>query len=158
MDKRRVSRARVLLTGRIIFNNRCSVINCTVRDISDTGAQISFDRPVDIPRDVELDIPKRGAPSAARVIWSRGNNHGLVFVSGQSVSKDPHAVVMSSGLAPANPDLVEQTMSGDVALALQTILDDAQQRIAQAAGVPVTAVRLKAEIDESAAGRRAIAS
>ena len=41
MEKRKSSRARSLLAGRIIFNNRTSVIDCTVRDISDTGAKTS---------------------------------------------------------------------------------------------------------------------
>ena len=42
MEKRNSTRTRCLLTGRIIFNNRSSVIDCTVRDISDDGGRTHF--------------------------------------------------------------------------------------------------------------------
>ncbi len=59
VEKRKSRRARSLLAGRIIFNNRKSVIDCSVRDISDTGAKLAFAHPVLLPPEFELDIPKR---------------------------------------------------------------------------------------------------
>jgi hypothetical protein len=43
MQERRSSkRWGAYLKARIVFNNRSSVLDCTVRDLSDTGAGISF--------------------------------------------------------------------------------------------------------------------
>ncbi len=79
MEKRSSTRTRCLLTGRIIFNNRSSVIDCTVRDISDTGARIIFAHLVQVPAEFDLDIPKRGSPVHVHLKWSKGNEHGVVF-------------------------------------------------------------------------------
>ena len=59
MDRRNSTRKRSLLNGRIVFNNRRSVIECTIRDISETGAKILFSHPTPIPAEFELDIPSK---------------------------------------------------------------------------------------------------
>src|SRR3712207_2118031 len=48
MDQRSSQRKRTILDGRIVFNKRSSVINCMVRDLSDTGARIAFGHVLDI--------------------------------------------------------------------------------------------------------------
>ena len=40
-DRRSSKRRRTVLTGKVLFNNRASVFDCTVRDLSDTGDQIT---------------------------------------------------------------------------------------------------------------------
>lgn len=81
MDERRSSpRRRTLLAGRILFNNRSSVRDCTVRDLSDTGAQIYFADASAPPPEFELEIPNRGLRMRSRVAWSQGANHGAQFV------------------------------------------------------------------------------
>src|SRR6478609_8266252 len=79
MEKRNSTPTRCLLTGRIIFNNRTSVIDCTVRDISDTGARIIFAQLVLVPAEFDLDIPKRGPAVHVHLMWSKGNEHGVMF-------------------------------------------------------------------------------
>ena len=101
MDKRSSTRKRSLLNARIIFNNRCSVIECTIRDIFETGAKILFAHPHPIPPEFELDIPSRGSsPVRARVMWSNGKECGVLFDSRMEHSgsagvintqEDPHA-------------------------------------------------------------------
>ncbi|MDQ4135074.1 MAG: PilZ domain-containing protein, partial [Pseudomonadota bacterium] len=59
-ERRNSERKRTLLQGRVVFNNRFSTIECTVKDLSGTGAQIAFEHPTEIPRQVELEIPSRG--------------------------------------------------------------------------------------------------
>ena len=41
-DQRSSKRRRTVLTGKVLFNNRASVFDCTVRDLSDTGARITL--------------------------------------------------------------------------------------------------------------------
>ena len=81
MDDRRSSqRWRTVLKGRIVFNNRCSILDCTIRDLSDTGARIYFADISEIPPEFELEIPNRGVRVPGRVMWSRGANHGVMFL------------------------------------------------------------------------------
>lgn len=79
-DRRRSKRARTFLDGRIILNNRNSVIDCTVRDLSETGAKITFAHTVQIPSEFELSIPRRGLVVRARVMWTKGKDLGITFI------------------------------------------------------------------------------
>jgi len=80
MDERRSSkRWRTVLAGRISFNNRSSVLDCTVRDLSETGARIYFADASELPASFELEIPNKGVRVQGRVVWSRGANHGVIF-------------------------------------------------------------------------------
>lgn len=68
-----------MLKGQIVFNGRASALDCTVQDLSDTGARITF---ADIslpPPEFELEIPSRGLRARARLVWSRGATHGVAF-------------------------------------------------------------------------------
>ncbi len=90
MEERRSSRRwRATLKGRIVFNNRFSVLDCTVRDLSDTGAGISFADVSAIPPEFELEIPNRGLRVQGRLIWSRGANHGVMFWQKVKAWTDP---------------------------------------------------------------------
>ena len=66
------------LSGLIILNDAAPPLHCTVRDMSDNGARISFPHPVKIPSKFELAIG-RGFVASARVVWSQGNEYGLLF-------------------------------------------------------------------------------
>lgn len=80
MEERRFGkRWPTALNGRVILIGAPSPIHCTVREISDGGAQISFAQPIELPPKFELEIGK-GFLVLARVRWSDGNNYGLAFV------------------------------------------------------------------------------
>jgi hypothetical protein len=80
MQERRSSkRWGAYLKARIVFNNRSSVLDCTVRDLSDTGAGISFAGVCAIPTEFEIEIPAWGFRAHACPMWSRGTNHGVMF-------------------------------------------------------------------------------
>jgi hypothetical protein len=80
-ERRNSERKRTLLQGRVVFNNRFSTIECTVKDLSGTGAQIVFEHPTEIPREVELEVPSRGLAVRCEVRWSRDKRHGLMFLN-----------------------------------------------------------------------------
>ena len=79
-DKRARNRRRTVLKGRVLFNNRSSIFDCTVRDLSDTGAQLTLADVSALPPDFELEIPSKDMFVQAQVMWSRGKNHGVRFV------------------------------------------------------------------------------
>jgi hypothetical protein len=150
MDQRSSKRNRTFLDGRIIFNNRCSVITCTVRDLSDTGARISFGHIILIPEQFEIEVPKKGLSVSARVIWSRGRDHGVKFITAlqDAVPSETREGLQETGLREGN--MPEQT-GADTAI-IHQILDSAQRQIARATGAPVDTIRLKLEIDLAQAG------
>jgi hypothetical protein len=90
MDERRSSkRWQAALKARIVFNNRSSVLDCTVRDLSETGARIYFADVSAIPPEFELEIPNRGLRVQGHLMWSRGANHGIMFLDKARAWTDP---------------------------------------------------------------------
>ncbi|WP_165820126.1 PilZ domain-containing protein [Microvirga sp. KLBC 81] len=140
VEQRRASqRSRTLLEGHIIYNNRLSRMECTVRDLSETGARLVFAQPVKVPAEFELQIPKKKLARRAQVMWYDGQNHGIMFLDdgeGAANSVPPH---MQSDAG---------TLSlGREASSVPEILDEARHRIARLLGVSVDVIQLKVEID-----------
>jgi len=79
-ENRSSRRQRTALNGRLVFNNRSSVLDCAVRNLSATGAWLTFPEISELPPEFELEIPNRGLRVLARLVWSRGANHGVAFV------------------------------------------------------------------------------
>ena len=72
-------RARTFLKGVVYYDNRRVSIECTVRDLSDTGARIAFPALVAVPDDIELDIPQKQTTFLARVRRRNQNEIGVSF-------------------------------------------------------------------------------
>ena len=90
MSERRVApRQKSFLRGCIYFNNRRSVMDCLVRDLTEDGARIIFSHAVNVPDVVELHIPQKEQTLRARVKWRRGDDVGLDFT-------EPEAAASSS--------------------------------------------------------------
>ena len=51
-DCRASQRPRTVLKGRVVFYNRSFAFDCTVRDLSDAGAQITLAEVSALPRDL----------------------------------------------------------------------------------------------------------
>lgn len=150
MDQRSSKRQRTLLDGRIVFNNRFSLIECRVRDLSDTGARIMFEHPVTIPPEFELEVPSRELSAWARVMWSRGREHGIRFTDGPQAAISSGTSTSVTNAQPPDESVPEKTLADNAKL--QEILDEAQRRIAQITGVPADSIRLKLEVDVSGVG------
>lgn len=60
-------RLRTFLKGVVYYDNRHVSIECTVRDLSDTGARITFPAPVTVPDAIELFIPQKQRAFLAQV-------------------------------------------------------------------------------------------
>ena len=88
-ENRSNRRWRTFLKGQVVFNNQNSVLNCSVRDLSDTGAQIHFADVCVLPEEFTLEIPSKHIRLQARVMWSRGAKHGIMFVEGRATWADP---------------------------------------------------------------------
>lgn len=138
VEQRRASqRSRTLLEGHIVYNNRLSRMECTVRDLSETGARIVFAQHVKVPVEFELQIPKKKLIRRAQVMWYDGQNHGVMFLD------DGEANDVSSRAQ----DEAGTLSLGREASSVPEILDEARQRIAKLLGVSVDLIQLKVEID-----------
>lgn len=96
-ERRDARRHRTLRSGRIIFNNGFSVLTCTVRDLSDTGAQLQFSSLVGIPHEFELAIDAAPHGRMCRVAWRKEGRMGVAFIDAASASTGS----VTPALAPA---------------------------------------------------------
>jgi PilZ domain len=76
-ESERSPRKRTLKTGRIVFNNRNSTIDCTVRNLSKHGALLLLPHIVEIPDDFELHVD--GVRHTAHVVWRSNGQLGVTW-------------------------------------------------------------------------------
>ena len=76
----RSRRARVFKKGRMIFENGLRSLPCTVRNVSDGGAQLQFDEPHLLPKEFELQIDLDGVMVSCERRWEDGLDCGVMFV------------------------------------------------------------------------------
>jgi hypothetical protein len=86
-ERRASARQRSLLRGCIYFNNRCSAVDCLVRDLSTGGARLILSEHVSIPDNIELYIAQKCQTLRAHVQWHQGDEAGVAFAqAGQAPS------------------------------------------------------------------------
>jgi len=79
MSKERVSeRRKAVKEGKVILS-KWTVINCLIRDLSDTGARLKFDGPTQLPPEFRLRISTTGAEAPVELAWQRGLEAGVRF-------------------------------------------------------------------------------
>jgi hypothetical protein len=79
--RRREPRRRVLKAATAAFNSRNSVINCVVRDLSESGARLRFDGLFRPPHEFDLLIPTGRRHHACEVAWRSQQDIGVRFVA-----------------------------------------------------------------------------
>ena len=77
-DARGSRRSRTLRAGRVLLNDR-STIDCTIRDMTDTGARLRFGALVPLPEECRLLLPSDGTVVPIRVIWQNSDSAGVAF-------------------------------------------------------------------------------
>jgi hypothetical protein len=76
-ETRRAPRHRVLKAGTIEFGG--GAIDCTIRNLSDTGAAIEVSNQIGIPDKFTLVVPGDGLRRLCRVMWRKGFRIGVTF-------------------------------------------------------------------------------
>jgi hypothetical protein len=88
-ERRQATREKVIYGGIAAIDGRGTTRDCVVRNISETGANLSFRNILNLPKEqLSLTIAKKGRRFAARVIWSNDNVLGIAF-SGEQLSETP---------------------------------------------------------------------
>jgi hypothetical protein len=106
VERRRIVRQKSFLRGTIHFNNRRSVADCLVRDISPYGARLSFGGTVTTPDVIELYIPQKEQTLRVHVIWRHGHEAGVAFAQPMSMEHPAEALAAAAAAAPALADRV----------------------------------------------------
>ncbi len=79
IEHRTSSRQRVFKAGKIVLNKGRSVIDCSVRNVSATGAMITVANAATVPEEFELLLD--GKMRACSVAWRRIDRLGVKFLS-----------------------------------------------------------------------------
>jgi hypothetical protein len=79
IDKRAAPRERVFKAGQVSCG--CERADCTVRNLSVTGAMIEIRTSDIIPHEIILDILSRGARIPCHVVWRHYRRLGVAFDS-----------------------------------------------------------------------------
>lgn len=78
-EQRDNRRNRTYLGGKIVINDSASVIDCLVRNKSETGCQVIVEHHDGIPENFELKIPTTGERFKCTIAWRRMEKIGLKF-------------------------------------------------------------------------------
>ncbi len=73
------TRQRTFLKGTLYYDNRRASIECVIRDMSDSGARLTFEHPATVPDNVELFIPHKQQTLRAHVRRRGPNEIGIAF-------------------------------------------------------------------------------
>jgi len=76
-EHRQQPRLRTLKSGKIVFNKKSSVLDCTIRNLSRTGACLQVADPTGIPQSFELLVG--GVSRACQISWRSGTRVGVIF-------------------------------------------------------------------------------
>lgn len=80
-NRRHAQRSRIFQGASVVFNGRQSVLACTIRNWSDTGAMVRMSDWIALPETFELDIANQESGVRVRLCWRRGDDVGVVFLT-----------------------------------------------------------------------------
>ena len=92
MERRVAPRLRVLLTGKLAYPDSAFTADCSIRNISETGALI-VTSDLALPADPFLIVIRYAFLHRARTTWRRGSKAGLAFVSSWRMTDSDGGVV-----------------------------------------------------------------
>lgn len=72
-------RTRTLFGGKIVLNNKSSVINCTVRNLSREGACLQVENTMGVPSHFDLQVAGEASSRACQLVWQTGDRVGVLF-------------------------------------------------------------------------------
>ena len=88
-ERRSAKRWRTLLKVQITPPTESGPIECVARDLSDTGARLYLADPSRLASEFFLEIPSKNLKVRSRLMWSRGANHGIMFLDEVKAWTDP---------------------------------------------------------------------
>ena len=78
MQERRQPRRKALKNGRVLLSKWAS-IDCTIRDLTDSGARLEFGSLTELPAEFNLMIIATDQVIPVELVWQRGVAAGVRF-------------------------------------------------------------------------------
>jgi PilZ domain len=78
-ERRPGRRKRVLLAGMVTYANGAHSFDCTIRNLSETGAQVVIGKNAQFPSDFYLINIRDRVVYDAKVVWNKGSEIGVQF-------------------------------------------------------------------------------
>lgn len=78
-EGRRESRKTTLMAGRIVHEDRVTVVDCTILDISPSGARIRFPHGRTIPPHFHLINVRDRTAHDTKIVWRNAEQAGVHF-------------------------------------------------------------------------------
>ena len=85
VEARKTPRKRVILGGKVIYNEGQFTTDCRIRDLSDGGARVVLAPGIVIPTRVVLVDTRNGIAYEAEVAWMKAPEFGLRFLTTQPI-------------------------------------------------------------------------
>ena len=90
-DRSKHARQRTLKPGLIGLDRWSTVLDCTIRNLSGTGAFLFIPKNSDVPDSFELLIKPDGLIQTCRVAWRNGEGIGVEFQSKAATRRERQA-------------------------------------------------------------------
>ncbi len=97
LERRRFPRVNVFKGAKVVLAARPPV-SCTVRDLSNHGADLQFRSTADLPADFDLSLDTGGMVRQCRVVWQTRTNVGVTFQQLTGVTRQFRGVFYESQL------------------------------------------------------------
>jgi hypothetical protein len=78
LERRRVPRMRVFKGAKFVVGTS-SIIDCTVRDLSNVGARAQLSNAIDLPGKVDMTFDGGRSLRPCRIVWRTFNETGVEF-------------------------------------------------------------------------------
>lgn len=114
-DARIAPRRRMLKSAKIAYSDRHVTLNCTVRDISATGAKLRVEGSVTAPDTFELLIPLDGMEANCEVVWRKEADIGVRFLGAPRTVAPKRAQVINALVPTQAPTLRRKPRPGESA-------------------------------------------
>ncbi len=79
-ESRAEHRSRTLKRGQVRIDGGKSLIDCTIRDLTETGAKLRFEDVFPLPLQFDLFIVDANAVWPAHIAWQKGAEAGVKFL------------------------------------------------------------------------------
>lgn len=99
-QRRGAPRRRVLMSAQIVYHQDRIAVDCVIRNISDSGAQLATDTALELPPSFWLRFHD-GTKRPVELVWSRENLLGVRFIDVQQAEQGAAQVRAGAGVKAA---------------------------------------------------------
>ena len=79
MQHERISARRRTLKGGKVILSKSTLIDCMIKDLSETGARLEFSGATSLPSEFKLQFTTSGEEKLVTLTWQRGLSAGVHF-------------------------------------------------------------------------------